>query len=93
MGLSVVLEKVDSVVLRGKVLQLVPLAGLETFQALVLSEFLSQQFLSSILDLVFELKLVFLPHVHLYPLSLLLSLVVSEILLFVFPISLGIRGV
>jgi len=89
-GLCVVFEEEDSVVLGGEVLQFVPLAALETFKTLVLSEFLTQDLLSCILQLVFELQLVLFPHLHLHSLGLLFSLLVMIRLRLRFPVLVAV---
>ena len=71
----VVLEEKDSVVLRRKILEVVPQAGLEALQALELTILISQDLLSSILNFIFELQLVFSPHLHLDSFGLLISFI------------------
>jgi hypothetical protein len=81
-----VLEEEDAVVFGGQVLQLVPLAGLEALQALVLPVLLPQMLLRCVLDFVLELQLVLPAHLHLYAFGTLLSLLAFGCVL---PIGLG----
>jgi hypothetical protein len=87
MGLVVVFEKKDSVVLAGKILKFVPLAGFEALQTLVLSVFLSQELLGSVLHFVLELQLVLFTNLHLESFGF-LFLFVFMVGLFLFPILL-----
>ena len=88
LGLIVVLEEVDAVVLDWQVLQLVPLRSLEALQSLVVPELLAQQLLSRVLHLVLKLKLVLASHLHLHSLGTLLSLVVVALEVFLLPVLL-----
>lgn len=92
MGLIVVLEEVNAVILNWQVLELIPLRGLEALQALVVPELFAKELLSSILHLVLKLQFILSSHLHLYSLGSLLCLVVVALEVLVLPILLIILG-
>lgn len=94
MGLVVVLKEVNAVVLSRKVLEFIPLRGLEALQSLVVPELLAKDLLSSILHLIFKLEFVLASHLHLHSLGSLLRLVIIALEVFVLPVLLIIlRGI
>lgn len=92
MGLIVVLEKVNAVVLDRQVLELIPLCSLEALQALIVPELLAKEFLSCILHLILKFQLIFASHLHLHSLGSLLCLVVVALEVIILPVLLIVFG-
>lgn len=59
------LERINLLILLGQVLHIIPLTGLEVLQPVVVLELLPQYVIHCILNLVLELHLVVLTHLHL----------------------------
>lgn len=64
----------------GEVFELIPLAGLEVFESVVIFVFFPEDVINSVLNFVFEFKLIFLPHLHLHSFGFFFILVTEDFL-------------
>lgn len=87
MGLIVMLEKKDSIILLRKILELIPLTCFKAFQPLILSKLLPKDLFCCILNFILKLKFLLFSHLHLHSLCFFFCLIIDllNIFILIFP--------